>query len=522
MKKRILSMLLAAALAFSGAPSAWAGYENFTEQQTYIPFSDVPEDAWYAENVRLAYAYGLLNGKSANAFEPSSNLTIAEAVKLAVYLNSIYQTGAADFEPSETWYRVYADYALENHILSEEPEDYNQPITRAQFAKLFAAALPKEAFSEKNTVDDNAIPDVPITADYAESVYLLYRAGILTGSDEEGNFQPDGLIRRSETAAIITRMANPSLRQEITLTIRKSQPLSAEEISSLCMPAVFKIYSYLSDDNLMNMGSGVLVSADGKAVTCAHVVNGCSRAVAELNDGTQYPIQLYNLNVSSDLALIQLEGNMQFPYLETCDETAIGNMVYALGYPGGGDAHIASGQVFNPRNTDFATSRIESSASALSGNSGGALVNIYGQLLGIVSSSKESGVPSYSSPMSLLPPLPDDAEAVSFSDYMQTHLPDAETCYTDFYPTPDFGKLLEAPLFQTIQNDGQTVFLYRVKDLSLGTATAIQSYELELNKNTFYVFNGVVYTSVRFPAYSVTMRSIIYENQVCLGIVIAQ
>lgn len=522
MKKRILSMLLTAALAFSSMSSAWAGYENFTEQQTYVPFSDVPEEAWYAENVRLSYAYGLLNGKSADTFEPDSNLTVAEAVKLAACLHSIYQTGAADFERSELWYRVYADYALKNNILSAEPTDYNQPITRARFAKLFAAALPIEAFSRKNTVDDNAIPDVSMEVDYAESVYLLYRAGVLTGSDAEGNFQPDGLIRRSETAAIVTRMANPSLRKEITLRVRRAQPLSAEEISSLCMPAVFKIYSYLSDDNLMNMGSGVLVDADGKAATCAHVVNGCSRAVAELNDGTQYPVKLYDLDVSSDLALIQLEGNMQFPYLETCNETTIGNTVYALGYPGGGDAHIANGQVFDPCNKDFVTPRIESSASALSGNSGGALVNIYGQLLGIVSSSKESGVPSYSSPISLLPTPSDDAEAMSFSDYMQAHLPDAENCYADFYPAPDFGKLLEVPLFQTIRNDGQTIFLYRASDLSAGTAKSILAYELALNQNMFYVFDGVVYTSVRFPAYSITMRSIIYENELCLGIVIAQ
>lgn len=520
MKKRILSMLLTAILAFSGMPSAWAGYKNFTEQQPYIPFSDVPEDAWYAENVRLSYAYGLLNGKSADTFEPDSNLTVAEAVKLAACLNRIYQTGTADFEQSELWYQVYTDYALENDILSEEPEDYNHPITRAQFAELFAAALPTEAFSEKNTVDDNAIPDVSMDADYAKSVYLLYRAGVLTGSDTEGNFQPEGLIRRSETAAIVTRMANPSLRQEITLVVRKLQPLSAEEISSLCMPAVFKIYSYAADDSLMNMGSGVLISADGKAATCTHVVNGCTRAVAELNDGTQYPVKLYEFNVSNDLAFIQLEGDMQFPYLETYNETAIGNTVYALGYPGGGDARIAGGQVFNPRNKDFVTPRIESSASALSGNSGGALVDIYGRLLGIVSSSKESGVPSYSSPISLLPSLSADAEAISFSDYMQAHLPVAENCYADFYPVPDFGKLLQIPLCQTIQNDGQTIFLYRVSDLSLGTMASIQSYELALNQNTFYVFNGVVYTSVGFPTYSVTMRSVIYEQELCLGIVV--
>ena len=94
MKKRVLSLLLAAVLAIGMLPSAFAGYENFNAQATYTAgqFTDVPETAWYAQNVRTAYEYGLINGQSATTFAPDSSLTVAEAVKLAASLHSIYHT----------------------------------------------------------------------------------------------------------------------------------------------------------------------------------------------------------------------------------------------------------------------------------------------------------------------------------------------------------------------------------------------------------------------------------------------
>ena len=52
---------------------------------------------------------------------------------------------------------------------------------------------------------------------YAESIYRLYRAGIVTGSDEYGTFLPENSITRAEAAAIVTRMAESDNRLSITL-----------------------------------------------------------------------------------------------------------------------------------------------------------------------------------------------------------------------------------------------------------------------------------------------------------------
>ncbi len=47
---------------------------------------------------------------------------------------------------------------------------------------------------------------------YADEIYMLYRAGITIGSDARGTFNPDKFIKRSEVAAIVTRMVDDSLR----------------------------------------------------------------------------------------------------------------------------------------------------------------------------------------------------------------------------------------------------------------------------------------------------------------------
>ena len=78
------------------------------------------------------------------------------------------------------------------------------------FVTIFSYAMPEEALKVINDVEDGAIPDVAVSAAYAQSVYRFYRAGILTGNDAKGTFGPQTTITRGAAAAIISRMADPS------------------------------------------------------------------------------------------------------------------------------------------------------------------------------------------------------------------------------------------------------------------------------------------------------------------------
>ena len=83
-------------------------------------------------------------------------------------------------------------------------------LTRAEFAALLASSLPEEALPVLNEVD--AIPDVAHDHPQAQAIYLLYRAGVLQGTDAQGTFSPDGTLTRAQAAVIVTRMTDPALR----------------------------------------------------------------------------------------------------------------------------------------------------------------------------------------------------------------------------------------------------------------------------------------------------------------------
>ena len=519
MKKRVLSLLLAAVLAIGLVPSAFAGYENFYPQATYTTgqFADVPSGAWYEENVRIAYEYGLINGQSATRFAPDSSLTVAEAIKLADSLHSIYNTGRADFAASSPWYQVYVDYALENGILSAARTDYNTPASRAVFVSVLAAALPADALTARNTIADGAIPDVSMDASYADAVYLLYRAGVLTGSDSTGAFNPDSTIKRSEAAAIVTRMADPSLRKTFTLTPAQTA-LTEDEIFAQCIPAVFKLYSYNARGELLGMGSGVVIAANGNAVTCGHLVNGVSRLVAEMSDGVKREVSVYDMDARADIAYIRVVGS-NMAYLETNSQVQAGDTVYALGYPGGGEASLTAGTVLDPQNTDYLVPMIESTARVISGNSGGALVNSRGELVGITVSSQSSGSPSFSVPISDLDSM-DGSTAMTPSEYSSTHMPDASLCYGNLYPVPDFGAVTGVQLYATTRDRGTTQFYYRLSDIP-DLNRALLEYYAALNENTFYQFSSGSFTSSAGYLLSVQLYETTYQNESVLGVFVS-
>ena len=277
-------------------------------------------------------------------------------------------------------------------------------------------------------------------------------------------------------------MADPSLRQRITLT----STMNADDIFAQCIPAVFKLYSYNARGELLGMGSGVVIAANGDAVTCGHLVNGVSRLVAEMSDGVKREVSVYDLDADADIAYIRVVGS-NLSYLETCDTVQAGEAVYALGYPGGGNARITAGTVTDPANDDYLTPLIESTASVISGNSGGALVNSRGELVGITVSSQGSGSPSFSVPISALASM-EGTTAVTPAEYTSTHRPDASRCYTNLYPVPDFGKVTGVQLYASTRDRGTTQFYYRLSDISDLNRTLLEYYAA-LNENTFYQFS---------------------------------
>ncbi len=180
-------------------------------------FRDVAETAWYAPYVQSMVDKGFMKGQSSDVFAPDANMTVAEAITLAVRMTA---GEGQSFTQGTPWYQVYVDQAKANG-LPWDYADYDAKITRTEFARLFAAVYRsseamQQAVQPMNTVPDGSIPDVAMTDANAADIYLLYRLGVLAGSDAAHSFQPGSDILRSEVAAIACRLLDEG-RQSFTM-----------------------------------------------------------------------------------------------------------------------------------------------------------------------------------------------------------------------------------------------------------------------------------------------------------------
>ncbi|MGI8892572.1 MAG: Do family serine endopeptidase [Bacteroidia bacterium] len=138
-------------------------------------------------------------------------------------------------------------------------------------------------------------------------------------------------------------------------------------------------------------GSGVIISENGYIVTNNHVVDNAQNIEVVLNDNRTYNAKVIGTDPSTDLALIKVEEkNLPFIYYGNSDEVSIGEWVLAVGNPFNLTSTVTAGIVSaKARNIgilpdQFAIeSFIQTDAAVNPGNSGGALVNTHGELVGI-------------------------------------------------------------------------------------------------------------------------------------------
>ena len=138
-------------------------------------------------------------------------------------------------------------------------------------------------------------------------------------------------------------------------------------------------------------GSGVIISEDGYIVTNNHVVDGASKLKVKLNDGRTFEAKLIGKDSATDLALLKIEAaDLPTVPFGSSDALRLGEWVLAIGSPFDLQSTITAGIVSaKARNlgvipNDFSIEAfIQTDAAVNPGNSGGALVNTHGELVGI-------------------------------------------------------------------------------------------------------------------------------------------
>ena len=184
-------------------------------------FTDVDASAWYHDAVAALYEYGLTEGVSSSAYAPEGSVTIAELVTFAARLHALERGAAIPAAAAgEAWYQPYVRYLKAEKCLGDELDGhYPEAATRAQMAGVLASALSAECYDERNAeavtvgyASHRRITDVDDYTPYQSDILRLYKWGIVGGVDEDGSFHPNDTLRRSELAALVVRMVEPSAR----------------------------------------------------------------------------------------------------------------------------------------------------------------------------------------------------------------------------------------------------------------------------------------------------------------------
>ena len=198
---------------------------------------------------------------------------------------------------------------------------------------------------------------------------------------------------------LIAQLRGENTQTQITETVANRPELTTTEIAKIVGPAVVGITSITQGQMSIfgnigqstSSGSGIILSGDGYIVTNNHVVEGVTSIQVTLNTGTEYEAKIIGTDVQTDLAVIKIEPKEELTVATLGDSSAIevGERVIAIGNPMGLEffGSVTQGivsAVNRSINVDNRTMNlIQTDAAINSGNSGGALINAYGEVIGI-------------------------------------------------------------------------------------------------------------------------------------------
>ena len=155
-------------------------------------------------------------------------------------------------------------------------------------------------------------------------------------------------------------------------------------------PIMEYFYGYQGNQQQTQIGtgSGVIISEDGYIVTNNHVIQNASELEITLNNNKSYKAKLIGTDTKMDIALLKIEADEKLPYIVfgDSDEIKVGEWVLAVGNPYNLNSTVTAG-IVSAKARDLSNeglqSFIQTDAAVNPGNSGGALVNTRGELVGI-------------------------------------------------------------------------------------------------------------------------------------------
>ena len=201
-------------LRFSHASQYAIIIDNESHTPVELPFTDVPEDAWYGEAVRYVYEHGLMAGTGTTTFSP--DMTTSRAMVATILWQQAgspvvnYAMDYADVDPA-AWYGEAVRWAASEGIAGGYggglfgPDD---PVTREQLAAMLYQFARNQGYDLSVGQDTNILSytDAFQVSEYAVSaLQWACGAGILSGTGDGSTLSPQGEATRAQTAVMLQR-----------------------------------------------------------------------------------------------------------------------------------------------------------------------------------------------------------------------------------------------------------------------------------------------------------------------------
>jgi len=230
-----------------------------------------------------------------------------------------------------------------------------------------AIALTAMIFSEDDNVSNFGGSFYDDYADY----YKQFAESEITGVNE---------IERADT--------NPALELQLQTT-EGLIPLTLQELYAKCMPSIVGI-STSADGKPYGWGTGVIMTSDGYIITNTHVLDNADSVEVMLHDGRTYSAGLVGADAISDISVLKIDAKgLTAAQFGNSELVQVGDEAIAIGNPLGEQfsgtmtTGIISGVSRDIDYNNRTMTLLQTNAALNSGNSGGALFNIYGQVVGI-------------------------------------------------------------------------------------------------------------------------------------------
>jgi hypothetical protein len=182
-----------------------------TEPTVTLPFTDVAESAWYADAVAYVYGKGMMTGTDVTTFAPSITTNRAMIVTILYRLEEEPEAGVSAFTDvaENAYYAQAVAWAAENGIVtgtSETTFDPTSDITREQLAAILYRYAGYKGYDVSNLADLAGYTDAANVSDYAATaMQWANAAGLITG-DTETTLSPKGSATRAQVATILMRL----------------------------------------------------------------------------------------------------------------------------------------------------------------------------------------------------------------------------------------------------------------------------------------------------------------------------